>query len=1058
MRYSKEIIQFLICFATIFFLVVISAAAKWNATVGYYGSCTMEMLEEKLVFENNNLDDNFLEIAYDPDLGAHRLRYIDTGTWYLNVEGTFPYVLAEGDGLDEVGANTPAPPSVSRNKFIDVKNLNLENIQLVVVTEDALAESVQLINDDGITCTMTKASINGAHYWVIMRSGGTSAAYYCNSAGQPYVALYEDTATDLDFDYIVNNNTDNSVVVEDSQIINIEDGEFTLIDDSGEKVTLTIDNLIFDTSTKNYTLNAYNTVEEGDNYYYTYYTYNITYNITNTYITYIGSNDAYEKEEYEFYYQLPDGRSSADLTADEVAGMSFEFHDVVNYAKSATDVSVRALYHFDGDLEDSSYFSTQGSFTWNEGASITYMEAPTAFDGTLYLDSTAHSFDITLPSNMGSGDATIQFRHYQASEPDTVSNIENSVSIGGTPLLSWDEQNLYYGSTKIASLPIGTWSEIALVRNSNMLYIYLNGLCVHSVSVTAAWAGTISFSLGDTSRAYTMLDELRVLNFAMVEGGNGYTPTSVPFDSNLVLVLPDSARPIADEYWEWDTTIEPVFSLDMTTMDVAVPAPYSSSSNTCEWENKDVQVGTVLYHPSYSGVYVYDGFTRFSYIKQGGSSGTKSYYFSAFDELDATYYVTYDTIAIPLSLCSGKAQAYSYGTYTITLVDTDLQRYSMKISYGDAVSRTFDWGTLYYKQEIDYDSERDKYYSNAIWLELGAGKTLDLMYIEMVPGSSPNTGHKKVTCIYPESEMQPNTAAVQSDIPVNGYTVGGVRPTLPSRGDCWFPVSGSRIQTCYIYTGTMWEEVGCRWYTGSRWIPIYTFDLITLEDLFDIADASQAVTPITSQEGFWRWWQLQWLDFRAWLETKFDALITAVGGTPGGSTSSCEHEYSSKITTEPGCVQPGYRTYTCSKCGHQYTELIDAHGHDWITTDSVPDVLDEEGNVIEEGYDELTCSVCGTKARDYGDGPEEQDLFDALGNFIAEGITWLLDKLTELADSLQGITDTFSSFVEKIKVMAGDYPAFFGAFVALIPEDLATLMWFAVVVFVVLAVWKKWSR
>lgn len=257
MRYSKKIIQFLICFATIFFLIVISASAEWNATVGYYGSCTMEMLEEKLVFENNNLDDNFLEIAYDPDLGAHRLRYIDTGTWYLNAEGTFPYVLAEGDGLDEVGANTPAPPSVSRNKFIDVRNLNLENIQLVVVTEDALAESVQLINDDGITCTMTKASINGAHYWVIMRSGGTSAAYYCNSAGQPYVALYEDTATDLDFDYIVNNNTDNSVVVEDSQIINIEDGEFTLIDDSGEKVTLTIDNLIFDTSTKNYTLNAY---------------------------------------------------------------------------------------------------------------------------------------------------------------------------------------------------------------------------------------------------------------------------------------------------------------------------------------------------------------------------------------------------------------------------------------------------------------------------------------------------------------------------------------------------------------------------------------------------------------------------------------------------------------------------------------------------------------------------------------------------------------------------------------------------------------------------------
>lgn len=885
-------------------MLVVSASAEWNSTVGYYGSVTMEMLEEKLVFENKQLDENFLTIGYDSDLGAYRLQYINDGIWYLNTEGTFPYVLAGGDAPDELGANTPAPPSVSRNKFIDVKNLNLENIQLVVVTEDALAESAKLINDDGITCTMVKASINGTYYWVIMRSGGTSAAYYCNSAGQPYVALYEDTATNLDFDYIVNNNTDNSVVVEDSQIINIEDGEFTLIDDNGDKVTLTIDNLIFDTSTKNYTLNAYNTVEEGDNYYYTYYTYNITYNITNTYITYIGSNDAYEKEEYEFYYQLPDGRSSADLTADEVAGMSFEFHDVVNYAKSATDVSVRALYHFDGDLEDSSYFSTQGAFTWTEGASITYMEAPTAFDGTLYLDGTSHSFDVTLPSNMGSGDATVQFRHYQASEPDTVSNIENSVSIGGTPLLSWDEQNLYYGSTKIASLPVGTWSEIALVRNSNTLYIYLNGLCVHSVSMATVWGDTLTFTLGDSSRAYTMLDELRVLNFAMVEGGNSYTPTSVPFDSNLVLVLPDSARPIADEYWEWDTTIEPVFALDMTTMDLSIPSPYSTSSSGSSFSDT-VEEGSVLYHPSYSTVDVYDGFTRFSNIKR--VSGYNLYSLSP----SSSYRVNYQGIAIPLTLMSEQPWDLPSGTYTVVLVSTDLEQYSLTITSGTKTSQAFDWGTLTYSRFEAYDDDDFSWWSHALVFDMNAGAALDLLYIEVVPGSSANVGHEKVTCIYPESEMQPNTAAVQSTIPVNGYTVGGVRPTLPSRGDVWFPVSDSRITACYIYNGSMWEEVGCRYYTGSRWIPIYAFDLVTLEDLYDIADAADAIVPITSESGFWRWWQLQWLDFRSW----FEGALSIGGGSGTGVVPSDPDD-----TTFPGVSDSN--TEDDSDDGYSFLDLL----------------------------------------------------------------------------------------------------------------------------------------
>lgn len=47
----------------------------------------------------------------------------------------------------------------------------------------------------------------------------------------------------------------------------------------------------------------------------------------------------------------------------------------------------------------------------------------------------------------------------------------------------------------------------------------------------------------------------------------------------------------------------------------------------------------------------------------------------------------------------------------------------------------------------------------------------------------------------------------------------------------------------------------------------YAFDMDTLADLWDIADGGDAITPITTESGFWNWWKAQWLDFRSWLST-----------------------------------------------------------------------------------------------------------------------------------------------------------------------------------------------
>ena len=71
--------------------------------------------------------------------------------------------------------------------------------------------------------------------------------------------------------------------------------------------------------------------------------------------------------------------------------------------------------------------------------------------------------------------------------------------------------------------------------------------------------------------------------------------------------------------------------------------------------------------------------------------------------------------------------------------------------------------------------------------------------------------------------------------------------------------------------------------------------------------------------------------------------------------TACSHSYSSKVTAAATCVKNGTRTYTCSKCGHSYTETIAATGvhsyGSWTTT--------QAATCTTTGTRKKTCSSCG---------------------------------------------------------------------------------------------------
>ena len=204
-----------------------------------------------------------------------------------------------------------------------------------------------------------------------------------------------------------------------------------------------------------------------------------------------------------------------------------------------------------------------------------------------------------------------------------------------------------------------------------------------------------------------------------------------------------------------------------------------------------------------------------------------------------------------------------------------------------------------------------------------------------------------------------------------------------------------------------------------------------------------------------------------------------------------EHAYTYSVLKEPTCIDPGISVYTCSTCGNQVTENTDALGHDWqetsstTTTYTVPEgtscpdcagadyalELDEDNGVyrltcngcgavwvvpaeITYGATVYTCTRCGATKTESDD--PDSGLFNAIGDLIADGITWVTDKLAELINSLTVMMENFNAYLDSVKNSGGQFPAFLAAIFGLFPQDFMNVIWFSLIAVIVLLVWKKW--
>ena len=155
------------------------------------------------------------------------------------------------------------------------------------------------------------------------------------------------------------------------------------------------------------------------------------------------------------------------------------------------------------------------------------------------------------------------------------------------------------------------------------------------------------------------------------------------------------------------------------------------------------------------------------------------------------------------------------------------------------------------------------------------------------------------------------------------------------RGDC------ARI-VLYVYV--RWGNTGKMWGTGGvmesldillKWMeedPVDTWEM-------GRNDAVQSITGVRNV----------FVDYPEYAWLLFGQEIPEGIVTPSGSTVH-QHSYTSAVTASATCTQSGMLTYTCD-CGHSYTEIIPATGHQYTQTVTPP-------TCTEDGYTTYLCT-CG---------------------------------------------------------------------------------------------------
>lgn len=125
----------------------------------------------------------------------------------------------------------------------------------------------------------------------------------------------------------------------------------------------------------------------------------------------------------------------------------------------------------------------------------------------------------------------------------------------------------------------------------------------------------------------------------------------------------------------------------------------------------------------------------------------------------------------------------------------------------------------------------------------------------------------------------------------------------------------------------------------------------------------------------------------------YQYVIKNTPSTPDTPTT-CKHDWQETIDTAPTCLEGGHASYTCSKCGETYEQILAAKGHDWKVIEHVNMVYNSDGTVATQGHTLYQCSVCGEQwYTDTGAPPPDVSGSSNILAWLQSFQTWLDEKL-----------------------------------------------------------------
>ena len=343
-------------------------------------------------------------------------------------------------------------------------------------------------------------------------------------------------------------------------------------------------------NTFNYTTNNYNYYVTNNNTYISYYVMPTTENT---------ADDA-ESLYFEIYFELPDGRDSYDLTADDVWGTYF-CYNAVNYDYVAEDDGTTlGLWHLNNNLKDSSYWAN----STGKAYSSTYKDGGLS-SGKFLGTSTSDYFTLPLDkvSFSPSSPYTLEWLEYTPKQSNTVSAKADESqphwnSGANSYILGTQLNYIYYYSACGLGGTYPCWetrnddfTHYAICYDGSSYSAYVNGVKVNVFTSNAGnycgvslssneikygvftssrnymnyrkgtgnslsqylretygmnWSSSSNFSLNENiteTRFFnqnSIIDEVRLSKGVIYK--SDFEPPSQEFITNMVFVLPESAQ------------------------------------------------------------------------------------------------------------------------------------------------------------------------------------------------------------------------------------------------------------------------------------------------------------------------------------------------------------------------------------------------------------------------------------------------------------------------------------------------------------------------------------